>query len=88
MNMMGQSNAYNSDNKEGNNEDMAKVLDEKMNKQVNVTIDNKTGVPIIEKKTEIKADEGEGADPTAGLMKMFADNSDEAIVAGGFELIS
>ena len=87
MNMMGQSNVYNSDNKEGNNEDMAKVLDEKMNKQVNVIIDNKTGSPIMEKKKEKKADDAEDADPTAGLMKMFADNSDEAIVAGAFELV-
>lgn len=87
MNMMGQSNSYNSDNKEGNNEDMAKIFDEKMNKQVSVLVDNKTGVAIIEKKKEKKADDTDDADPTAGLMKMFADNSDEAIVAGAFEMV-
>jgi hypothetical protein len=87
MNMMGQSNSYNSDNKEGNNEDMAKIFDEKMNKQVTVLVDNKTGVAIIEKKKEKKADDTDDADPTAGLMKMFADNSDEAIVAGAFEIV-
>jgi hypothetical protein len=87
MNMMGQSNSYNSDNKEGNNEDMAKIFDEKMNKQVTVLVDNKTGVAIIEKKKEKKADDTDDADPTAGLMKMFADNSDEAIVAGAFEMV-
>ena len=87
MNMMGQSNSYNSDNKEGNNEEMAKIFDEKMNKQVDVLVDNKTGAAIIEKKKLKKTDDTDDADPTAGLMKMFADNSDEAIVAGAFEMI-
>ncbi len=87
MNMMGQSNAYNSDNKEGNNEEMAKIFDEKMNKQVDVLIDNKTGASITEKKKEKKAADADDANPADGLMKMFADNSDEAIVAGAFEIV-
>ena len=87
MNMMGQSNTYNSDNKEGNNEDMSKIFDEKMNKQIVVLLDNKTGAATTEKKKDKKADDVDNADPTAGLMKMFADNSDEAIVAGAFEIV-
>jgi len=87
MNMMGQSNTYNSDNKQGNNEEMAKIFDEKMNKQIDVLVDNKTGTTITEKKKVKKANEIEDGDPTAGLMKMFADNSDEAIVAGAFEVV-
>ncbi|MFM6925526.1 MAG: DUF6263 family protein [Ferruginibacter sp.] len=87
MNMMGQSNTYNSDNKEGNSEEMAKVLDEKMNKQVDVLIDSKTGVASTEKKKDKKADDADNADPTAGLMKMFVDNSDEAVVASAFEIV-
>jgi hypothetical protein len=87
MNMMGQSNAYNSDNKEGNNEEMAKIFDEKMNKQIDVLVDNKTGAATTEKKKDRKSDDAEDADPTAGLMKMFADNSDEAVVAGAFEIV-
>jgi hypothetical protein len=87
MNMMGQSNTYNSDNKEGNNEDMARIFDEKMNKQINVLLDNKTGAATTEKKKDKKADDVDDADPTAGLLKMFADNSDEAIVAGAFEIV-
>jgi hypothetical protein len=87
MNMMGQSNTYNSDNKEGNNEDMARIFDEKMNKQINILLDNKTGAATTEKKKDKKADDVDDADPTAGLMKMFADNSDEAIVAGAFEIV-
>lgn len=87
MNMMGQSNAYNSDNKDGNSEEMAKIFDEKMNKQVTVLVDNKTGAVIADKKKNTKADNGDDADPTAGLLKMFADNSDEGVIAGAFKII-
>jgi hypothetical protein len=87
MNMMGQSNAYDSDNKQGNNEDMAKIFDEKMNKAVDVVIDNKTGAALAGKKKEKKADDADAANPAADLMKMFADNSDEAMVAGAFEIV-
>jgi hypothetical protein len=85
MNMMGQSNNYDSENKATNNEDMAKLFDEKVNKQVDVTIDNKTGTTVIEKKK--KSDVTEDSDPTGGLLKLFADNSDDAIVAGAFEIV-
>jgi hypothetical protein len=87
MNMMGQSNTYDSDNKQGNSEEMAKYLDDKLNKQVDVIVDNKTGAAATEKKKVKKSDDAEDADPTAGLMKMFADNSDEAIVSGAFEIV-
>ena len=87
MNMMGQSNAYNSDNKDGNSEEMAKIFDEKMNKQVTVLVDNKTGAVIADKKKNTKEDNGDDADPTAGLLKMFADNSDEGVIAGAFKII-
>ena len=87
MNMMGQSNTYNSDNKDGNSEEMAKIFDEKMNKQVTVLVDNKTGAVIADKKKNTKAANGDDADPTAGLMKMFADNSDEGVIAGAFEIV-
>jgi hypothetical protein len=87
MNMMGQSNSYNSDKKEGNNEEMAKIFDEKMNKSVDVVIDNKTGAAALGKKKEKKTDDADDANPAADLMKMFADNSDEAMVAGAFEVV-
>ena len=86
-NMMGQSNNYDSDNKNGNNADMARIFDDKMNKQVDVVIDNKTGEAIAQAKPEKKADDEDDANPAAGLMKMFADNSDEAVVSGAFEFI-
>lgn len=87
MNMMGQSNSYNSDNKEGNSEEMAKYLDKKMNKQVDVVLDSRTGESVAGKSNDTKGNDTEDADPTAGLMKMFMDNSDEAVVASAFEIV-
>jgi Family of unknown function (DUF6263) len=87
MNMMGQSNTYNSDNKEGNSEEMAKVFDEKMNKTTDILIDNKTGAAIADKKKEKKTEDADAADPTGDLMKMFADNSEETVVSGAFEIV-
>jgi hypothetical protein len=87
MNAMGQSSSYNSDNKEGNSEEMAKLFDEKMNKQVDVVIDNKTANPVTDKKKEKKPEDADAGNPAADLMKMFADNSDDAIVAGAFEVV-
>jgi hypothetical protein len=85
MNVMGQANNYDSDNKATNNEEMAKLFDEKMNKQVDVIIDSKTGATLNENKK--KSNATEDTDPTGGLMKLFADNSDEAIVDGAFEIV-
>ncbi|MEO6540408.1 MAG: DUF6263 family protein, partial [Ferruginibacter sp.] len=85
MNMMGQSNNYDSENKQGNNEEMAKVFDERLNKPVDVVVDNSTGLSVAETKKEKKADAD--ANPTDGLMKMFSDNSDNGIVSGAFEII-
>lgn len=86
MNMMGQSNAYDSDNKEGNNEDMAKVFDERMNKSTDVMIDNNTGMAIAQKQSDKKADDN-AANISENMLKMFSDNSDDAIVAGAFEIL-
>lgn len=86
-NMMGQAMNYDSDLKTGNDEQMAKIFDDKINKPADVTLNNTTGVAVIEKKKEKKADD-EDANPVADLMKVFSDNtSDEAIVAGAFEII-
>ncbi len=84
---MGQSNVYDSDKKDGNSEEMAKYLDKKMNKQVEVVLDNKTGETTAGKSNDTKANDAEDADPSAGIMKMFIDNSDEAVVASAFEVV-
>lgn len=85
--MMGQASNYDSDNKTGNDEQMAKIFDDKLNKVVDVTVDNTTGVAVTEKKKIIKDDTDE-TNPVADLMKVFSDNaSDDAIVSGAFEVI-
>ena len=86
MNMMGQANDYDSENKEGNNADMAKIFDERLNKPVDIDIDNTTGVAIMDKKKVAKKDADE-SNPADDLMKIFSDNSDGAIVSGAFEMI-
>ncbi len=86
-NMMGQATNYDSENKASNDEQMAKIFDDKLNKAVDVTVDNTTGLAVTEKKKEKKGDDEE-TNPVADLMKIFSDNaSDDAIVSGAFEMI-
>jgi Family of unknown function (DUF6263) len=86
-NMMGQASSYDSENKTGNDEQMAKIFDDKLNKPVDVTLDNTTGVAVAEKKKEKKTDDDD-TNPVADMMKIFSDNaSDDAIVSGAFEII-
>ncbi|MBK8610521.1 MAG: hypothetical protein IPL84_11435 [Chitinophagaceae bacterium] len=84
--MMGQSNNYDSENKEGNNAEFAGMLDDRLNKPVDIVIDNRTGLPVSEKKKAKKADADESS-AAGDLMKMFSDNSDDAIVASAFQVI-
>lgn len=86
MNMMGQPNNYDSENKAGNNTDMAKIFDERLNKTVDIDIDNNTGIPVEQKKI-VKAKDTDGGNPADDLMKMFSNTSDDAMVSGAFELI-
>ena len=85
MNMMGQPNNYDSENKQGNNAEMAKIFDERLNKPVDIVIDNTTGIALTDKK-KAKKDDTE-ANPADDLLAMFSDNSDDAIVSGAFEMI-
>ena len=82
-NMMGQATNYDSDNKAGNDEQMAKIFDDKINKPVDVTLDNTTGLAVAEKKKEKKAyTDAEDGNPMADMMKVFSDNaSDDAVVS-------
>jgi hypothetical protein len=85
--MMGQSTNYDSENKAGNNEEMSKLFDDKVNKSVDVTINNTTGLAVGEKKKQNQTDIDE-TNATADLMKIFSDNaSDDAVVTGAFEMV-
>ena len=84
--MMGQNNSYDSDNKSGNNEDMARIFDEKMNKITDVVIDKNTGMAIAKKQEESKTDE-DTANVSENMMKIFSNSSDEGVVDGAFEIL-
>lgn len=84
--MMGQSTNYDSENKDGNSAEYAAMLDDKLNKPVDIVIDNQTGLPISAKKKSKKSDSDESS-AANDLMKMFSDNSDDAIVASAFQII-
>ncbi len=86
MDMMGQATNYDSEKKEDNNADIAKTFEEKLNKPVDIIIDNITGEAINDKKKEMKEDTDDG-NPMQGMAAMFSENSDDAIVSGAFELI-
>ncbi|MEP7237231.1 MAG: DUF6263 family protein [Ferruginibacter sp.] len=86
MNMMGQANNYDSENKNGNNEEMSKVFDERLNKAVDVVVDNTNGIAVTDKK-KTKSPEAEESNPADDLMRMFSDNSDDALVSGAFEIV-
>ena len=86
MNMMGQPTNYDSEKKEGNNPDVAKAFDDKVNKPVDITIDNITGAVVKDDKN-VKEKTGDDENTLNGLLDMFAENSDDAVVSGAFELI-
>lgn len=86
MNMMGQPSGYDSEKKEDNNSDIAKSFEDKLNKPVDIIIDNTTGKTIKEDKKEVKKD-SDDENPMNGLLDIFSQSSDDALVSGAFELI-
>jgi hypothetical protein len=86
MNMMGQPINYDSEKKEENNSDIAKTFEDKLNKPMDVTIDNVTGMALKNDK-KIKEKNADDENSMNGLLNMFAENSDDAVVSGAFELI-
>jgi hypothetical protein len=86
IDMLGQPNSYDSDKKEDQDTDIGKNFADKLNKPADVVIDNITGIAATVKKPGQKKDI-DTADPTQGLVQMFGDNGDDAIVSGAFELI-
>lgn len=86
MEMMGQSNSYDSEKKEDQNTEIGKSFAAKLNKPSDVVIDNSTGLVLSAKKPEKKTQADEG-NPMQGLLQMFGETNDDAIVTGAFELI-
>lgn len=86
MSMMGQNTNYDSENKNAASNEVTQALDEKMNKSVDIIIDSKTGKQILNKE-KIKNASSDEENPMMGLLNMFAESTDEAIVTGAIELI-
>lgn len=86
MNMMGQPANYDSEKKEDNNSDIAKTFEDKLNKPVDVTIDNVTGMALKDDK-KIKEKTADDEDSMNGILNMFAESTDDAVVSGAFELV-
>jgi len=86
MNMMGQPASYDSEKKEDAGSEVGKPFEDRLNKAVEITIDNTTGKAVKENKKTEKAGSDE-ENPLGGLLDMFAQSSDDAVVTGDFELI-
>ncbi len=86
MSMMGQNTNYDSENKNAGSTEVTQALEKKMNKPVDINIDSKTGKQILNKE-KIKNVTSDDENPMMGLMNMFAESTDEAIVTGAIELI-
>jgi len=86
MTTMGQPGSYDSENKGNNNEEMAKIFDDKINKPNDVVVNAKTGHVASEKAT-VKTDNTDQSNMVADLMGMFGSSSEDGIVSGAFEII-
>lgn len=83
--MAGQATNYDSEKNTAPSSDIEKSFAERLNKPVDVVLDNTSGSATLKEKKE-KKEEEEG-NPMGGLMNAFAESSDDAIVAGAFELV-
>ncbi len=85
FNMAGQATSYDSEKNPNPTSDMEKSLAEKLNKPVDVILDNTTGNATLKEKPQKK--EEDDSNPMAGLLSAFGSGSDNAIVSEAFELI-
>ncbi|MBK7374903.1 MAG: hypothetical protein IPJ02_04870 [Chitinophagaceae bacterium] len=85
FNMAGQSTNYDSEKNSTPSSDIEKTFAERLNKPVDVILDNTTGTATLKEKQ--KKSDGEEENPMGGLMNAFAESSDDAVVSGAFELI-
>ncbi|HQY11739.1 MAG TPA: DUF6263 family protein [Ferruginibacter sp.] len=85
FNMAGQSTNYDSEKNSTPSSDIEKTFSERLNKPVDVILDNTTGTATLKEKQ--KKSDGEEENPMGGLMNAFAESSDDAVVSGAFELI-
>ncbi len=85
--MMGQNNSYDSEDKNKSNDELSGALGEKINKPVEVTIDSRTGLAVKKEEEKNKKNDDDISNPAAGLLDVFGDASDDAVVSAAFEVI-
>jgi len=83
--MAGQATNYDSEKNTTPSSDMEKSLAEKLNKPIDVILDNTTGASNLKEKP--RKNDDEEANPMEGLMNAFAESSDDAVVSGAFKLL-
>ena len=86
IDMMGQTNNFDSDKKEDMESETGKLFMESINKPEDVIIENNTGRDVTAKKKEKKRDVNED-NPTQGFLNIFEQKTGNTAVTGAFELI-
>lgn len=85
FNMAGQASSYDSEKNPTPTSDMDKAVAERLNKPVDVILDNASGKATLKNKKEVT--EAADENPMGGLLSAFVESSEEAIVSGAFEMI-
>lgn len=86
FNMMGQATNYDSEKNEVPSSEVEKSFAERLNKPVDVILDNSTGQATLSQK-KVKDEETDNENPVDGMLKMFSESSDDAVVSGAFKLV-
>lgn len=83
--MAGQSSSYDSEKNPTPSSETDKAIADRLNKPVDVLLDNTTGKAALKSKP-VKTDDEDG-NPMAGLMGAFSEVSDDGVVSGAFQVI-
>ena len=86
FNMMGQATNYDSEKNEAPSSEVEKSFADRLNKPVDVILDNSTGQATLSQKKE-KNEEVDNENPVDGMLKMFSESSDDGVVSGAFKLV-
>lgn len=84
--MMGQATNYDSEKNEAPSSEVEKSFADRLNKPVDVILDNSTGQATLSQKKE-KNEEVDNENPVDGMLKMFSESSDDGVVSGAFKLV-
>lgn len=86
MDMMGQSNSFDSDKKEDRESEIGKDMADKLNKPVDISINKLTGKILPDNKTNSKKSDDQ-INGAGGLLGIFSGNAEDAVVSEAFSLL-